>query len=300
MKYTYNVKKSLSLLLAVMFTLLLCACAGNAGNPGTPTVSTPAPSESSAQISNPPATSTAPTPTAPSSQTLSSPAVSNTPVVSSTPATSGNTPSGPTPSTPAVTGTPPATLSTSSGNSAYDAAITAYNEFLKGSINAQDPNERIRLNGTVNIKDIILGPDLPTYYAFFDMNGDGIPELHLRPVDSAMYEIFTYRNGQVVAWHGGPDWESPLSNGAILYERPGGAPTHTNYIYTVLDFNGNVISEVSFAKYHSVENGGTSESADDEIFTFGDKDVTKDEWDSLTKEYLSVTPAQIQWNELTF
>jgi len=65
MKHTHIFKQSLVLLLAVTFMLLLCACAGNAGNPGTPTMSTPAPSESPAQVSNTPAQSTAPAPTTP-------------------------------------------------------------------------------------------------------------------------------------------------------------------------------------------------------------------------------------------
>ena len=138
MKYTYNVKKSLVLLLAVTLTLLLCACSRNVSNPGTPTVSTPVSDKPSARVSNTPTASTAPAPTAPSSQTPSSPVVSNTPVVSDPPTTSGNTPNSPTPqtatttpSTPTATGTPsnggPAKILTFKVNASmpiYQCAVT--------------------------------------------------------------------------------------------------------------------------------------------------------------------------------
>ena len=94
------------------------------------------------------------------------------------------------------------------------------------------------------------------------MNRDGIPELHLRPSSGGSYAIFTYIDGQVILWHEGPDYESPLNNGAILYERDGGAPTHINYYYLALDTDGNEILKVYFSKYHSVHESGLTESTD--------------------------------------
>ena len=104
-------------------------------------------------------------------------------------------------------------------------------------MDAQDLKNEISA-GTVNIQDISLEPDLKTYYALFDMNDDGIPELHLRPIVGGSYVVFTYLDGQIVLWHDGPDYESPLNNGVILYERNGAAPTHINYYYLVLDSDG--------------------------------------------------------------
>ena len=184
-----------------------------------------------------------------------------------------------------------------SDNSAADDALVAYKKFLAGSKNAQDLKQEIS-DGVVKIKDFSLEPDFKTYYALFDMNGDGIPELHLRPVVGGSYLIFTYLDGQIVLWHSGPDYESPLNNGAILYERDGAAPTHLNYYYLVLDSNGNETSKVNFSKYHSVDESGKTESADYDIFMMEDKEVSEEEWNSLTKDYLSNSSDLIVWKEI--
>ena len=193
---------------------------------------------------------------------------------------------------PTDSGTPQA----SDESQAKDDAIAAYKKFLAGNMDAQDAKKEIS-DGVVQMKDISLAPDLKTYYAIFDMNNDGIPELHLRPVTGGSYAVFTYLDGKIVLWHNGPDYESPLNNGAILYQRDGAAPTHTNYYYLVLDADGNETSKVSFAKYHSTDKNGSSESADYDVFTFEDKEVTKEKWDSLTKEYFSIPSDQSVWKE---
>ena len=184
-----------------------------------------------------------------------------------------------------------------SDNSSADDALAAYKKFLAGSINAQDLKHEIS-DGVIKIKDLSLEPDFKTYYALFDMNGDGIPELHLRPVVGGSYLIFTYLDEQIVFWHTGPDYESPLNNGAILYERDGAAPTHINYYYLVLDSNGNETMKVNFSKYHSVDESGKTESADYDIFMMEDKEVSEEEWNSLTKDYLSNSSDLIVWKEI--
>lgn len=185
----------------------------------------------------------------------------------------------------------------SNDSPAFEEALAAYKKFLAGSMNAQDLKQEIS-DGVVKIKDISLEPDFKTYYAIFDMNGDGIPELHLRPVVGGSYLIFTYLDGQIVLWHSGPDYESPLNNGAILYERDGAAPTHINYYYLVLDSNGNETSKVNFSKYHSVDDSGKTESAEYDVFMMEDKEVSEEEWNSLTKDYLSNSSDLIVWKEI--
>ena len=175
-------------------------------------------------------------------------------------------------------------------------AEKAYENFLAGNTDAQDLNQEIS-DGVVTIKDISLEPDYKTYYALFDMNGDGIPELHLRPGVGGSYVIFTYMDGQIVLWHNGPDYESPLNNSAILYQRDGAAPTHINYYYLVLDPDGNEVSKVYFSKYHSVEESGTTESTNFDVFMYEDKEVSEEEWNSLTKDYLSSASDLIIWKE---
>lgn len=176
-------------------------------------------------------------------------------------------------------------------------AITAYENFLAGSINAQDLKNKIS-DGVVTIQDISLEPDYKTYYTLFDMNADEIPELHLRPIVGGSYAIFTYLDGQIVLWHDGPDYETPLNNKAILYERESAAPTHINYYYLVLDSFGNEMSKVFFSKYHSVDESITTESPDYDVFMFEEEEVSEEEWNTRTNEYLSNTSDLIIWSEL--
>jgi hypothetical protein len=223
--------------------------------------------------------------------------------------TTATTDTSPTPSTtvtekpakPAASDTTQTSDEVSSANTdestASNEAIAAYDNFLAGTIDAQDVKHEIS-DGVVTIKDISLEPDLKTYYALFDMNGDGIPELHLRPVAGGSYVIFTYLDGKIVLWHNGPDYESPLNNGAILYERDGAAPTHINYYYLVLDADGKEVSKVNFSKYHSVDESGMTESTDYDVFMIEDKEVSEDEWNSQTKEYLTNSSDSIEWKEL--
>ncbi len=173
------------------------------------------------------------------------------------------------------------------------AAISAYEEFLNGSTSALDSKHAIS-EGDVTIQDLA---ESTTRYAFFDMNGDGVPELHLKS-GMAGYTIFTYRDEKVALWHNGPDYELPLNNGAILYERVGAAPTHTNYYYLLLDFEGNEASKVYFSKYHSINETDSTESADYDVFMLDEKEVSKEEWDLETKMYFMHLSDQITWEAL--
>jgi hypothetical protein len=172
----------------------------------------------------------------------------------------------------------------------YDAAVSAYEALLQGDADAEDPKCDLSESGSFNINDLSLGPN--TLHALFDMNGDGIPELHLRPTTGGGYEIFTYRDGQVVLWHVDVDYCSPLNNGALLYERPGGAPPHTNYMYITLDSNGNEISRVGFAEYDVVDENDLKVGV---RYIYEDNDVSKETWDALTDKFLSIKSDLIEW-----
>lgn len=178
----------------------------------------------------------------------------------------------------------------------YNDALAAFDSFLAGDINAQDIDHELS-DGVISMKDISQEPELITYNALFDMNGDKIPELHLRPIVGGSYVIFTYQDGQLALWHEGPDYEAPLDNGAILYERESAAPTHINYYYLVLDSDGAEVSKVYFSKYHSVEEGCMTESDVYDEFIYEDQEVTEEEWNTLTQEYLSNSSDLIIWKE---
>ncbi len=170
------------------------------------------------------------------------------------------------------------------------AAVSAYEAFLQGDATVEDPKHDLSESGTVNINDLSLG--LNTLHALFDMNGDGISELHLRPTTGGGYDIFTYRDSQVFLWHADLDYCSPLNNGALLYERPGGAPPHTNYMYITLDTNGNEIARVGFSKYDVVDENGLKVGV---RYIYEDNDVSKETWYALTKKILSIKSDLIEW-----
>jgi len=170
-----------------------------------------------------------------------------------------------------------------------DRVILAYSEFLKGSINAKD-GENI-----ININDIFRYDEDKQIeynkYALFDMNSDGLPELHVRSVSN--YDIFTYQEGQVILWHQAPSYCYPLNNKAIFYTRDGGAPTHIDYAYIICDFYGNEVFSIEFTKGDESNNGNYDKNA---TFIFDGVEVSKATWDLLTKRYFSVKSDLIEWH----
>ncbi|MCL2159632.1 MAG: hypothetical protein FWH48_09515 [Oscillospiraceae bacterium] len=162
--------------------------------------------------------------------------------------------------------------------------LSAYRLFLEGSICAYD--EKMQY-----IDDIFLfnyGLDY-AQYAFFDMNGDAIPELHLQLSFDSTYLIFTYENGQVELWHREPGYCSPLNNGAILYERLG-VPQLTTYQYIVIDFYGREVSRIAFYR--------TDDETYSNRFNFNGADVDEETWEALAGQYLSIGSDLIEWRPL--
>ena len=131
-------------------------------------------------------------------------------------------------------------------------------------------------------------------YALFDMNGDGILELHVR--DYNCYCIFTWQNSELVLWHYTSGYYRPLNSCALLYTRTGGAPPHFSYQYEELDFWGNAKLHINFDRYDMNYDGIYDE---DDNYIFGGSAVSKEEWDLLTEKYLSATSDHIEWFSLS-
>lgn len=164
-----------------------------------------------------------------------------------------------------------------------------YDEFLQGE------NKAIFKENVVSIHDIIYEYSVESddlHYAYFDMNGDSIPELHLK--SPIFYLILTSTNEELTLWHEASPYSSPLNNGSILYERSDGAPSHISYKYSVFDFYGNVVLENVFEKYNPNPAGIYDENSD---CFFEEVEVSKNDWDVLTKKYLEVGTELIEWNE---
>ena len=87
-----------------------------------------------------------------------------------------------------------------------------------------------------------------------------------------------------------------MDNGAILYERQGGAPVHTDYQYIILDFYGNEIYNIGFSKYDAFDDGTNKDIA---RYYIDNVEVSKDAWNALTKRYFSIKSDLIQWKDIS-
>ena len=163
-----------------------------------------------------------------------------------------------------------------------------YKKFLAGEITSLDENGAEKAFGDYLTHS---GSDAYTY-AFLDMIGDGVLELCVR-YQMEMF-FFTIKNDAVHHWYtefGG--YTKLLNNGALLYERHGGAPTHIEYKYYELDANGDVKFSISFAWYDGETVGAGKEHPD--LYMIDGQEVPQAEYEEKTKGYLAVGDDQIIW-----
>ena len=156
-------------------------------------------------------------------------------------------------------------------------ALKLYEEFLVGQRNA-------RLNNGY----AVFAENEWIRYAFFDMNKDGIPELHVR--GNGTYSILTCRDGELVVWASPDYYAEPLNNGAILSMRDEGFSIQYHYIE--YDFSGNEQVRIDFGKARPNDKGVYDENS---AYYFEDKQVSKEEWDALTEKYFSIGSDKIEW-----
>ncbi len=168
---------------------------------------------------------------------------------------------------------------------------SAFDAYLKGKIPA------VYIDG----KDVYVyehyrimdGQEGIHSYAFCDVTGDSVPELH---IVAAGVEILMYRNGKLVTIY---ESKSNFMNGPIylLENRAmfvGHLSTEWTYTYTSFNYDGTT-DEISFV---------LGEYPQDEtlnIYEFEGREVTKEEFDELTKEYFEEAEkkAELDWIEWT-
>lgn len=159
-----------------------------------------------------------------------------------------------------------------------DEAITSYNEFLSGQKSVDG----------IDI-DFITSPKgekdkrYATKYAFWDSNGDKVPELHIN--SARYYYVFSYINGEMYLFKDLSPYPHyyALNNGGFISYRPGGAPDSVEYNYLIYNYSGDEILNINFAKYDSNENGVYD--SDGEYFYDG-VEVTREIWEKLTERFL--------------
>ena len=160
-------------------------------------------------------------------------------------------------------------ISSSNNQSEKDMAMNVFSQFLRGEIVAIDP-----MDIDFSDRDFCIKEKADGYlinYGYYDMNEDGIPELHLKPTSGGEYLIFECQNNQVVLWYSDGQYSSPLINGAIWYCRLG-IPNY--YKYITLKNDGSVLSSIEF---------------------FGGYDYPDTEIPECYQSYLTIEKAPIDW-----
>lgn len=168
-----------------------------------------------------------------------------------------------------------------------------YNDFLSGK------SEAIDKDGFRRCLNVYLDEDVSSYsnldYAIYDMNGDEIPELIIKHRISL--DIFWIYNNELTLWYSTVQYVRPLNNMALLYERPGSAPEHTNYMYIVLDYYGEELYVIDFSEYIDWNCDGVS---DDNRYYIDNAEVTKAIYDSLATQFLDISDDKIEWKIFSY
>ena len=166
-----------------------------------------------------------------------------------------------------------------------------FNAYLKGKIPAIDGSKETYVYQHTRMGDGREGID---DYAFYDVTGDGVPELHLK---SMGYEILMWQKRELVTiYESGTNFQhgpiALLENGAMLEEH---TTFETMYTYTAFDSDGTTDkTEFGLLEYED-------EAENEYWFGEYDKKVTKQEFDELTKEYFAEAEkkAELDWMKWT-
>ena len=121
--------------------------------------------------------------------------------------------------------------------------VTAYNDFLGGKIPAYNNEQEIYIT---DFENVMLEPGI-NQYALFDMNNDGIPELHIR---AYTYGIFSFENGKIIEVYK----EAAGFETHVITKEPALISVHEStgyfYIYTTID-KQNVATSKNFSSYEN-------------------------------------------------
>ena len=176
-----------------------------------------------------------------------------------------------------------------------------YNDFLSGKITAVYGD-----GSDINIDYLteMASPHTLTY-AFFDRNGDSVPELC---INNELYiTTFWVQNGTLKLWREENFHSKILSNGNCLETHYGGAPNHTDYSYIVYSYTGDKVCSLTVSvliknDIDILENiytqdihvyNGSTQSIPSHI------EITKEYFDSVLESIEKIGEAKIEWQIFT-
>ncbi|MGN0492673.1 MAG: hypothetical protein ACI4F7_03410 [Acutalibacteraceae bacterium] len=160
-----------------------------------------------------------------------------------------------------------------------NSADMLFNSFITGKTDALDKQGNL-----LKLKSLLNGNTAE--YAFYDMNGDERPELLIK--SNSALTVFWIENNCVTLWREDTCYSKPLNNSAILSQRHGGAPEHTDYSYSVLGYKGDELYRIEFSEYaESGQNGNK--------YFINGTEVSESVYDSLTAPLLNIGDNKINW-----
>ena len=160
-----------------------------------------------------------------------------------------------------------------------------YMDFLNGNCVA---------DGVV-ITDITIPKGEPekryfTEYTFFDSDGDGLQELHVR--SDRYYYVIDCESATLSVWKTMYPTTEILNNGDYLYTHIGGAPLHHDYEYFMTNQEGEDIFSVSFSWYDDNLNGEVDRA---DVFLKEGIEISYEEWEEIEEKYLEIGTDEISW-----
>ena len=169
------------------------------------------------------------------------------------------------------------TTENTGGENLLQQTTLAYEAFLDGRQSVNSGGREIF------VKDYGATGNGINAYAYHDVSGDGIPELFIK---SSHTNILSYTEGKLVEWYTSASWQQIylLEDGGVLdiYHNLG-----SYYEYLSFDTNGKA-DRISFSEPSGQPNG---------TWDFQGKKVTKEEWESFTKPYLSQKRPEPDWKQ---
>lgn len=162
---------------------------------------------------------------------------------------------------------------------ACENAICGYNEFLANerSIAATTIEEIYTPTGEPDRRYV-------TYYLIHDIDGDGIPELHVQTCRE--YLVFSYKNGKFYMLKGffsDPTDYYLTKDGILIYISTSTIERRDFWKCFKLDSKGN---ETDLDWFYRIEINENNYYDEDDIYVFNETECTMEEWIENTRKYL--------------
>lgn len=161
-------------------------------------------------------------------------------------------------------------------------ALQAYQEFLRGerSVGNEDVYQLITPTGEPERR-------YASRYCIWDVNGDGIPELHF--YSGCEYTIYTFENNEMKWFQAFPSGYGQyilLESGAFIFAYSRWDDIR-GYYYFELNEQGEVTNELRFACIDPNENNGCDRGDEYEYeYEYEGVRYTKEEWFAKTEKYI--------------